>query len=53
VRYAIDASKIQKELNWLPTETFETGIRKTLEWYLDNEGWYKHVLDGSYKGVIL
>lgn len=43
LRYAIDASKIQKELNWQPEETFETGIRKTVEWYLDNRKWAGHV----------
>lgn len=48
VRYAIDASKIEKELGWKPEETFETGIRKTVEWYLNNETWWKRVLDGSY-----
>ncbi len=49
-RYAIDASKIHKELNWLPEETFETGILKTIEWYLANkDSWCKNILDGSYK----
>jgi dTDP-glucose 4,6-dehydratase len=48
IRYAIDASKIQKELNWLPAETFESGIRKTVEWYLDNEEWCKHLQNASY-----
>ncbi|GKT11862.1 MAG: dTDP-glucose 4,6-dehydratase [Thiomicrorhabdus sp.] len=49
MRYAIDASKIQKELGWLPVETFESGIRKTVQWYLENQGWCQHVQDGSYK----
>jgi len=49
VRYAIDASKIEKELGWVPQETFETGIKKTVQWYLDNEAWWKRVLDGSYQ----
>lgn len=53
VRYAIDASKIEKELGWVPEETFETGLRKTVEWYLDNEDWWKAVLDGSYRGERL
>lgn len=53
LRYAIDASKIQRELNWEPEETFETGIRKTLEWYLENPEWSQHVLDGSYQGERL
>lgn len=49
VRYAIDASKIQRELGWTPQETFESGIRKTVQWYLDNKDWWQRVLDGSYK----
>ena len=53
VRYAIDASKIAKELDWTPAETFETGIRKTVEWYLNNEIWWQRVLDGSYAGERL
>lgn len=48
VRYAIDAAKIGRELGWTPQETFESGIRKTVEWYLANETWWKRVLDGSY-----
>jgi len=51
VRYAIDAGKIQRELNWLPTESFESGIRKTVEWYLGNQDWCQHVLNGTYKVV--
>jgi dTDP-glucose 4,6-dehydratase len=49
VRYAIDASKIATELNWTPNETFETGIKKTVEWYLNNSTWCEHVQDGSYQ----
>jgi dTDP-glucose 4,6-dehydratase len=49
VRYAIDASKIAKELNWTPQETFDSGIRKTVQWYLDNQDWCQHVQDGSYQ----
>ena len=49
LRYAIDASKIQRELNWTPVETFESGIRKTVEWYLNNLQWCLHVQDGSYR----
>ena len=41
MRYAIDASKITRELGWRPKETFETGIRKTVQWYLDNKSWHK------------
>ncbi|NVJ62385.1 MAG: dTDP-glucose 4,6-dehydratase [Gammaproteobacteria bacterium] len=48
VRYAIDATKIAEELNWAPEETFESGIRKTVEWYLNNQQWWQRVLDGSY-----
>jgi len=49
MRYAIDASKIQKDLGWTPRETFESGIRKTVQWYLNNQDWCKHVQDGSYQ----
>lgn len=49
LRYAIDATKIEHELGWKPQETFETGIRKTVEWYLDNLEWCRHVQDGSYQ----
>lgn len=48
-RYAIDSSKMQRELNWTPEETFETGLKKTIQWYLDNSEWCKHVQDGSYQ----
>lgn len=48
-RYAIDASKIAKELGWKPEETFESGIRKTVQWYLDNQEWCQRVQDGSYQ----
>ena len=48
-RYAIDASKLQRELDWLPMETFETGIRKTVAWYLDNPGWVANVQSGAYR----
>ena len=48
LRYAIDASKIQRELGWVPEETFETGMRKTVQWYLDNQTWWSRVLDGAY-----
>ncbi len=47
-RYAIDAGKIQRELEWVPQETFETGLRKTVRWYLDNQDWVRRVTDGSY-----
>lgn len=49
VRYAIDASKIQRDLGWVPEETFETGLRKTVEWYLSNQTWWQRVLDGDYR----
>ena len=48
-RYAIDASKIERELGWRPAETFETGIRKTVQWYLDNQNWVKKVQSGAYR----
>ena len=49
MRYAIDVRKIQRELGWTPQETFESGIRKTVQWYLDNLAWCQHVQDGSYQ----
>ena len=49
VRYAIDASKIERELGWTPEETFETGMRKTVQWYLDNKDWWQRVLNGNYR----
>lgn len=48
LRYAIDASKIERELGWKPAETFATGLRKTVQWYLNNPSWWQAVLDGSY-----
>jgi dTDP-glucose 4,6-dehydratase len=48
-RYAIDASKIERELGWKPAETFDTGIRKTVQWYLDNPGWVANVQSGTYR----
>ena len=48
-RYAIDASKLHKELGWAPTLTFEQGIARTVDWYLDNQAWVQRVLDGSYR----
>jgi dTDP-glucose 4,6-dehydratase len=49
LRYAIDASKIENELDWVPEETFETGLRKTVQWYLDNTSWWERVLSGDYR----
>lgn len=49
LRYAIDASKIKNDLNWTPSETFETGLRKTVKWFLKNEEWYQRILSGEYK----
>ena len=49
LRYAIDAAKIQRELGWVPQETFESGIRKTVEWYLLNSDWWQRVLSGDYQ----
>ncbi|MCL7939250.1 dTDP-glucose 4,6-dehydratase [Halomonas sp. ATCH28] len=53
LRYAIDAGKVERELGWVPHETFETGLRKTVQWYLNNEAWWKRVQDGSYQGQRL
>lgn len=53
MRYAIDADKIERELGWTPEETFESGIRKTVLWYLNNETWWRRVQDGSYAGERL
>lgn len=48
-RYAIDASKIERELGWVPAETFESGIRKTVRWYLDNQDWVNNITSGAYR----
>lgn len=48
-RYAVDASKIRRELGWSPAETFESGIRKTVRWYLDNQDWVTHITSGAYR----
>ena len=53
LRYAIDADKIDRELGWRPLETFETGMRKTVEWYLANRPWWQAITDGSYQGQRL
>lgn len=52
-RYAIDASKIERELGWTPAESFASGLRKTVQWYLDNSDWCRRVQDGSYQGERL
>jgi dTDP-glucose 4,6-dehydratase len=51
-RYAIDASKIERELGWKPAETFETGIRKTVQWYLENQGWVQNITSGAYQNWV-
>jgi dTDP-glucose 4,6-dehydratase len=51
-RYAIDAGKLERELGWKPAETFETGIRKTVQWYLDNQAWVQNVTSGAYKSWV-
>jgi dTDP-D-glucose 4,6-dehydratase len=53
LRYAMDASKIKRELGWSPRETFDTGIRKTVKWYLENIDWCRRVQDGTYMGERL
>ena len=53
MRYAIDAAKITDELGWAPNETFATGIKKTVQWYLENIIWSDRVGDGSYQGTRL
>ncbi len=52
LRYAIDASKIQKDLGWVPQESFETGLRKTVQWYLNNQAWVQHIQSGEYQNWI-
>ena len=52
IRYAIDASKIKNELGWVPEESFETGLRKTVEWYLNNQEWVSHIQSGEYKSWL-
>ena len=52
-RYAINCSKIEEELGWAPRESFETGLRKTIQWYLDNEAWIRAIEDGTYAGERL
>ena len=53
LRYAIDASKIAAELGWKPRETFESGLRKTVEWYLANRSWWERIRSGVYRGERL
>jgi dTDP-glucose 4,6-dehydratase len=53
LRYAIDASKIERELGWRPAETFETGLRKTVAWYINNRDWWERVRSGGYRGERL
>jgi dTDP-glucose 4,6-dehydratase len=53
LRYAIDCSKIERELGWRPRETFETGLRKTVQWYLDNRSWWGDIRSGHYRGERL
>jgi dTDP-glucose 4,6-dehydratase len=51
-RYAIDARKLERELGWKPAETFETGLRKTVQWYLDNQAWVQDVVSGEYRNWV-
>jgi dTDP-glucose 4,6-dehydratase len=52
-RYAIDATKLHHDLGWKPTETFDTGIRKTVQWYLDNTQWISDVQSGAYRDWLV
>ena len=52
-RYAIDCSKIESELDWSPQETFDTGLEKTVQWYLDHPEWIEHIEQGTYRGERL
>ena len=51
-RYAIDSSKIKRELNWLPKTSFEKGIKETIGWYLNNKGWLENIETGKYRSYI-
>jgi dTDP-glucose 4,6-dehydratase len=51
-RYAIDATRIERELGWHPTQTFDSGIRRTIEWYLAHDGWIREVTTGAYRQWI-
>jgi dTDP-glucose 4,6-dehydratase len=53
LRYAIDAAKIERELGWRPRETFETGLRKTVTWFLENTSWWQRIRSGVYRGERL
>ena len=53
LKYAIDTSKIESELGWSPEETFDTGLRKTIDWYLKNKHWWHKIIDKSYDGSRL
>jgi len=52
-RYAIDSSKIRRDLGWTPSEDFDTGLRKTVQWYLRNGSWAERVMSGAYRGERL
>ena len=52
LRYAIDCSKLEKELGWVPRESFESGLNKTIQWYLDNSQWVERVNSGEYRSWI-
>lgn len=52
LRYAIDASKIEQDLGWRPQESFDTGLRKTVKWYIDNQEWVQHIQSGEYQNWI-
>ena len=52
MRYAIDPAKLEKELGWKPEYTFETGIKQTIDWYLNHREWWEHILSGEYAGYF-
>ena len=50
-RYAIDPTKINDELGWLPKTSFDEGIKRTIQWYMDNQDWWEHIISGEYKRI--
>lgn len=52
-RYAIDPTKVNNELGWLPKISFDEGIKKTIQWYMDNQEWWEHIISGEYKCLVI